>query len=81
MRSVSAGLRNKPMSENETPTAEASPRTNMTRAGVLGKVPQFGKSRGRGRKVGKLSRHQKQHVNQLKARGVISDRAAARHGL
>lgn len=58
--------------------------SNQTHANITGKVPDAAKPhRGRMRK-GKgvrLSSDQRSHVRQLTARGQISPRAAASHGL
>lgn len=50
--------------------------SNLTHAGVTGKVPKRAKSRTV-RKHGKGTPSQRHHVSQLKKGGVISDRAAA----
>lgn len=59
------------------------PESNITHANITGKVV---KTRVRGRRAGKgktvrLSSDHKSHVKQLRARGQISPRAAASHGL
>jgi hypothetical protein len=58
--------------------------SNATRANITGKVPETAKPhRGRVRKgrAARLSSDQRSHVRQLTARGQISQRAAASHGL
>jgi len=59
---------------------EAAP-INLTRASVVGKVPGRGKSHGPPPKAKHLAPHQKHHVKKLKKSGLISERAAHRHGL
>lgn len=59
---------------------EAAP-VNLTRASVVGKVPGRGKGGGPAPKAGKLQAHQRHHVKKLKKSGLISERAAHRHGL
>jgi hypothetical protein len=65
------------------PASDGSP-SNMTRASITGKVPDFAKPRGhRGRKGkgGKMAGHRRHHAKQLMKAGAISPKAAAANGL
>lgn len=53
--------------------------SNISRAGVTGKVPSAKGNTHRGVKHGKS--HSKHQVRRLKKRGLISDRAASQSGL
>jgi hypothetical protein len=62
----------------------ALPTSNVTHANITGKVPDGAKPkllRNRKGKAVRLSSDRKSHVRQLQARGQISPRAAASHGL
>jgi len=57
------------------------PTSNVTRANITGKVPEWAKPKaGRGRKA-KLSADHRGHAKQLARRGMISPKAAASAGL
>jgi hypothetical protein len=73
------------MAETQSaPTATEAP-SNLTRASITGKVPDFARPRhGRGRKGakrGKLSASGRRHAKQLMKAGAISPKAAAANGL
>lgn len=58
------------------------PQSNVTRAGITGKVPKtLRRARaGKGKRV-RLSSDKRHHVKQLAKQGLISSRAASSHGL
>ena len=71
------------MSDAESGSATQA-NASLTRANVTGKVPQIVKPEKRSRRSGrrgKMSVLQRKHTDQLKTRGLISERAASRHGL
>jgi hypothetical protein len=58
------------------------PQSNVTHAGITGKVPKIRVRGSRGkRKAVKLSPDKRHHAKQLAKQGLISGRAAASHGL
>jgi len=65
----------------DEPSTYDLPASNVTRAGITGKVP---KAKTRGRRTAKgrrLSSDQRSHARHLQKAGQISPRAAASHGL
>jgi hypothetical protein len=68
------------------PVGDANPASssNLTRAGITGKVPDFAKPRGHKGRKGKgvrMAGHRRAHAKQLMKAGAISPKAAASTGL